>query len=247
MTSSGIRSLLAIFFIIPLSHAEIVTVIIRNRSVRKMTELLNVKVNVNKKKNIFNKKARKIKKRQEKTNHNKSLASRKKDAKKTDVSTYGNKKNNQDSVKITGSQWHREGKDLFIEALPLGSPSLKIINRLELLSSKRLFTQMNTLASHLKIKPLPTQIRAIALAFTFFLKLKSLGTKAQQDLVEAILNLSRIEHYYASLKNPLLKGQKPTVRYTLWTSLLEEITEQEALQRTMFFNGMSKQIIQNHL
>lgn len=118
------------------------------------------------------------------------------------------------------------------------SPSFNIIKHLNLLSNEELSSHMHSLASNLNIQPPANKTYEVLLSFTFFLELRHSGTKGQQNLVKAIIDICLLQHYYSSIENPSLKDERLKIPEKFWKILLEDFTPKEILNRTIFFNDL---------
>lgn len=215
MISFRIKLLLAILFIIPLSNAGVISSLIKNNKIKTMTKLLN----------------------KEQTNYLRliQLIELKQIIKKPEM-------NFKDKLVSIDKEIFLDNNSFKINLID--SNSFRIIESLRLLSTEEILLHMNKLASTLKIQPPDTEVREIALAFTFFLESGESGEPLQQNLVKSIIDLSRSEHYYSSINNPSLKNTKIVIPWQYWTLVMQRITPEKTLDWTIFFKEMNIQMLQ---
>lgn len=139
------------------------------------------------------------------------------------------------------------------------STSLKILHHLEALDSEELFARMNKLASVLNIQVPDTEVREIALAFTFFLELRVSGEPLQKNLVKAIIDLFTTKKFmWKSLAGlgkfgtyywlPIKIRSKPIeIPRRYWIILIANLTPKQILDLTMFVNKMSLKSLKTDL
>lgn len=154
----------------------------------------------------------------------------------------------------------------FTSMLDSHSNSLKILHHLEDLSSEELFSHMHKLASTFNIQPPRTEVREIALAFTFFLESRESGELLQQNLVKAIIDLfetrklllQSMRDLFATNKSILDLSKPGESRSSIdlknnikiprkyWTILIANLGPKEILNRIMFFNKMNLEALKEH-